>query len=641
MRLRWLCLLVGLLSVAQLATAAPTVDAGPAKTVNLPCSTCPIELTLFGHVTDTLAWTASWSYTGPSGAVFSASWSPVTSVTFVNTGTYTFTLSANDGGSPVTASATITVNPASAQTAFYVLPTSTAGSPAGTATHPWTSLLDNDADYGTKWSTIMTALATSDVIVYLAGVAPDGVTQEVLSPTAAGSGLVINRACISGGYCTSGADTTQPHHLTIDGMSLYSTSNSAPVWVPNPTTTRLQVSCVAGCNMALGWGDSQMRSHITVRGIEVSGLGNANANARTILMGSFLTFEYIYMHDIGGPDGPTMLLDTAVLGTCVFQGDGHDITLRHNHIVNGFGEGIYLGGNYNFAADGGCVTGPNSGDNNFDILVENNTLTDTGSGGGQGDGIDIKSGVYNVTVRLNDVGPTHAIFASPCYGGDGIVSVAKMPNSTHDSNYVIENNRLHDGGCAASGGESNGMSLSDLGVLVVRNNVITNFPGRGIILWNRDVSTPRNYTTRFYHNTIAKSGQEGINTTFLSDTPVLRNNLMMGNTGGSLNSDTTPDSDYNVLSSASLVTEGSHSVVHASTSDVVVNYAGNDFHLVSTSVAKDAGVNLGTLSNVGAAVEAVAVDVASVSRPQGSGYDVGAYEFVTGAAVSAQVRVIR
>jgi len=64
----------------------------------------------------------------------------------------------------VTSSATITVNSASSQTAFYVDPTYTGSTQNGSASAPWKSLLDSDSDYTAKWSTITTALASTDVM---------------------------------------------------------------------------------------------------------------------------------------------------------------------------------------------------------------------------------------------------------------------------------------------------------------------------------------------------------------------------------------------------------------------------------------------------------------------------------------------
>jgi hypothetical protein len=67
---------------------------------------------------------------------------------------------------------------------------------------------------------------------------------------------------------------------------------------------------------------------------------------------------------------------------------------------------------------------------------------------------------------------------------------------------------------------------------------------------------------------------------------------------------------------------------------VFVNRAGSDFHLTSTSPAKDAGVtvlpNNSFTSNLGTTPR----DKDGVSRPQGTAFDMGAYEFFLGSGAT-------
>jgi hypothetical protein len=53
----------------------------------------------------------------------------------------------------------------------------------------------------------------------------------------------------------------------------------------------------------------------------------------------------------------------------------------------------------------------------------------------------------------------------------------------------------------------------------------------------------------------------------------------------------------------------------------LLNPSSNDFHLTTGSPAIDAGVTT-----------AVTIDYDGNSRPQGSAYDIGAYEFLSGSA---------
>jgi hypothetical protein len=56
-----------------------------------------------------------------------------------------------------------------------------------------------------------------------------------------------------------------------------------------------------------------------------------------------------------------------------------------------------------------------------------------------------------------------------------------------------------------------------------------------------------------------------------------------------------------------------------------VNLAGNDYHLLATSTAAiDRGISPSYLTSV------YTTDKDGVTRPQGSAWDIGAYEFTTG-----------
>jgi hypothetical protein len=54
----------------------------------------------------------------------------------------------------------------------------------------------------------------------------------------------------------------------------------------------------------------------------------------------------------------------------------------------------------------------------------------------------------------------------------------------------------------------------------------------------------------------------------------------------------------------------------AATADMFVNASGGDFHLAPGAAAIDAGVDVG-----------IAEDLEGTPRPQGGGFDMGAYEY--------------
>jgi len=615
---------------AEASGSAPTVSAGPAKTLNFPAK----DLSLFGQATDpendplTVSWTMT---SGPAAVTFSNAQALTTTVTFTTTGTYTFQLSVNDGTSNVTSNVTVTVNPASSQTAFYVDPTYTGATQNGSAANPWKSLTDSDSDYSTKWSAIRSALASNDVIIYFsARTAGSDTSEQFLMSN--GARLFIDRGCRAGtANCTSGADTTGSHRLTLDGMSKYNTNDATPNWADYAGTKKFKVNCANTCgSMGMGWDDDNQRDYVTIRGFEVTGPGS-----RIRWGGNYSYFEYMWVHDVSAIGATVQTNQPVGDGNCANLGIDHDVTIRNNVIQKGIGEGIYIAGNYNLAADGGCQTGPNGGDNNYDILIEGNTLTDTGFNGDQGDGIDLKAGLYNVTVRGNTISYTHSGTSPNCSGGDGIGTLGQMNLSTHESNYLIENNVIHHGGCVINGSSdsSNGITIGATQGAVIRNNVIYAMPGIGIVAWTRDTGQTRNnLRIRIYNNTIYSATLGGIGFSDFSDGPVLRNNLIFNNPGGSIGGSVPSiNSDYNFLApSGSSLTEGSHSVVQSSVSGIAVNPAGGDFHLLSTSPAKDKGVDLSMLGNLALGTTAFTWDFDKVTRPQGVSWDIGAYEYPSG-----------
>jgi predicted outer membrane repeat protein len=556
------------------------VDAGPAKVLALPAT----DLTLFGHATApaneplTVQWTQA---SGPTTVGFSAPKALATTVTFTTSGLYVFQLTASDGTATVTRTVLVTVTPATSQTAFYVDPTFT-GRGTGTAQAPWTSLADGNPHQAVQWATINRALAHGPVIIYFSARQAGADTPEELV-----------------GSVRVGRTDTSSHRLTLDGMSQYNTNDTRPSWIAYSGSSKMRIRVTKGCCFSIGWDDDVQRDYITIRGFEVTGSG-----ARIRWGGSYSVLEYIWSHDVTDV-GATVQFNAAVTDypDCHDLGKAQDITVRNNLIERGIGEGIYIAGTYTFTRYGGC---PSYGNTHRDILIENNTIRAPGAHGGQGDGIDLKGGLLHVTVRNNVIQNAFVPETGPGNGGDGIVAEGVFPPA--QSQYLFEGNRIFDGtGYGIIVGAPNG--------IVIRNNVVYN-NGGGIYAAGDPTLPAANVA--IYNNTVYRGGV-GIGETHGIK---LRNNLLLG-TGRQIwgYNATGIDSDYNLFApTGSAFAEGPHSIVHPSTTGIVVNLATGDFHLVPASPARAAGADLSATG--------FGTDVDGLVRPQGLIWDIGAYAFV-------------
>ncbi|MFB3882371.1 MAG: right-handed parallel beta-helix repeat-containing protein [Armatimonadota bacterium] len=491
--------------------------------------------------------------------------------------------------------------PASSQRAFYVDP-DCAGGGDGSASRPWTAL--GTSPTNAQWTAINEALAQGPVIVYFSA-------REAGSDTAEETIAQVN-------VLRSDKSTNR---LTIDGMSKYNADDANPTWVGYAGPCKMRVRITGNEWFSIGVTSSHRpyqypMNHVTVRGFEATGIA-----ARVVLAGSYVVMEHFYIHDTT-KDGATLQFDSSVdsdgtelAGRCT------DITFRNNLIERVIGEGIYFGGNYRRRSDGGV---PEYGNTSANILLEGNTIRDAGLNGGQGDGLDLKTGLRNVAIRGNVVERCHP------YGTAGITIDGVFGDVR--SNYLLEGNRISGSADAIEIGGQNGA--------IIRNNVlhdnllgikVAGQPDIGVA--NRDV--------QIYNNTVYWNETIGI-TVSDTDGVMVKNNLVFDNNcrwrpneGGGPRvaqieiSDTCAHalSDYNLLSAPAPGFEGAHSVI---VSDVdgewlsdgdglAMNLALRDLHLAPGSRAIDKGEDLSATG--------FASDFDGVSRPQGRGWDIGAYEW--------------
>jgi parallel beta-helix repeat protein len=584
----------GALDAGNPNAIAVNIDADPVLT--FPAK----DLSLFGEAPSARFVTLEprWiTVSGPAPVSFSAPWALATTASFSAPGTYVLRLTVVDGGSSGQRDITVTVNPASSQTAFYVDP-SFAGLGDGSATSPWTNLPDDES--GPEWTSVNAALGSGPVIIYFpARQAGADQSQEL------NTAIFVHRT------------DTGSHRLTLDGMSKYNTNVANPSWADYSGSSRFRVNMTSSyaCCFSIGWtGPSDggaKQHHVTMRGFEVTGRG-----ARITWGGDHDVLEHIWSHDVTDL-GATVQFDGAVTyyPECRDVGRSHDITIRGNVIERGIGEGIYIAGTYTSTVYGGC---PSYGNTHWNILVEGNVVRDPGWNGDEGDGMDLKGGLQNVTVRGN-------VFANMHNAGEGGAIPSEGAFGMAPTNYLFEGNTMSGGaGSPDATSFSGGIVAAGQNGIIIRNNLIYGTPGACGIYLDGEGGFPI-LDAVVYNNTLYGNAA-GI-CFFETHGATLRNNLLVGNGNGTdpqmgFGSSDGLDSDYNLLApTGSGFAEGAHSITPSSTAGIFASPSSGDFRLVLGSPAVDRGEDL---SSTG-----FAVDSAGVSRPQGAGWDIGAYELVS------------
>ena len=211
-------------------------------------------------------------------------------------------------------------------------------------------------------------------------------------------------------------------------------------------------------------------------------------------------------------------------------------------------------------------------------------------------------------------------------GGDGIIS-----------NALVENNIIYNNGLAGGSGiNCDGVKNSRF-----QNNLLYNNHASGISLYQTDASGPSVNDT-VVNNTIleASDARWCINIKSGSTGTILQNNILYNyhSWHGSIDLDSASlpglASDYNIVMDrltpddntvmtlavwSASTGQDTHSLVAVPT-QLFVNTTANDYHLFDTCVAVDRGTSK----------DAPATDIEGTPRPQGKGWDIGAYEAVTG-----------
>jgi parallel beta-helix repeat protein len=262
-----------------------------------------------------------------------------------------------------------------------------------------------------------------------------------------------------------------------------------------------------------------------------------------------------------------------------------------------------------------------------DVLIENNVMTRSVDE----HGIYVSNSADRPVIRNNTVwgnsGNGIHMNGDASLGGDGIISGA-----------LVENNVIYDNGFPAGGSGINGDGVQSS---VFRNNLLYDNHASGISLYRIDGGGPSTNNV-VVNNTVvmASNGRWALNIQSGSTGNQVFNNVLLNlhSFRGSIDisADSLPGfvSDYNVVMNRFTTNGGStvqtlaqwrsatgqdaHSVV-ATPDQVFANFAGGDYRPKAGGPAVDAGT----------ATQAPTRDLAGTARPQGAGFDIGAYERTT------------
>ena len=274
-----------------------------------------------------------------------------------------------------------------------------------------------------------------------------------------------------------------------------------------------------------------------------------------------------------------------------------------------------------------------------DIIIENNIC----SYSVQQHGIYVSNSGDRPIVRDNECygnkGCGIQLNADVSQGGDGIIS-----------NAIINGNILHDNG---TGGGS-AINLDGVQNSVIYNNLIYNNHATGIALFMID-GAEGSKNNKVYNNTIINPADSRwtmlINSGSTEDT--LYNNIFINhhNFRGSISVDassiTNFFSDYNIIVDRLSSDDGEsnmsiadwqklgydlHSRLAAPEDQLFVNSGSGDFHLITGSQAINTGTPLVSYL--------VSDDITGIHRPQGDGFEIGAYEYSPATGIEKEKTVI-
>jgi hypothetical protein len=341
----------------------------------------------------------------------------------------------------------------------------------------------------------------------------------------------------------------------------------------------------------------------------------------------------------GGTDGAIYVNKASYLDIEGFEIANGDSTFAAGVFVYGTGTNHLIFRNlniHNFYSGGFEIVplewNPANGDRVDNVIIDGCTIHDVGVGPDPGSYNEMISliGVTNYEIKNNTLYNSDKEGINPKLGSsngkihdnvvhDILIGIYPDSASVAQGNIEIYNNKTYNnsyGGIilAAEG------SHNDLTNVNVYNNIIYG-NGRGFIVENYNF----NISFNFYNNTLYNNSADGADIAIYNSAAKTKgnifNNIISAANGESLIyfSESQPNVtvDHNLFYSTGSYTASTLGTNSIKANPLFVSPSSGDFHLQSTSPA----------INVGATAGAPSIDFASAARPQGSGIDVGAYEY--------------
>jgi hypothetical protein len=311
------------------------------------------------------------------------------------------------------------------------------------------------------------------------------------------------------------------------------------------------------------------------------------------------------------------IVDSARAGIYVHTSD--NIVIEHNYTYSTAKSGVGIWSSSNVIVDGNDIElmcnpielcseeNISIAQGSHEVEVRNNHVhdgPDIPSGFPGGEGINVKDGSYNVRIYNNVVHDLQKL----AFGVDA------WQHYTHDVEYfgnVAYNCKYGIVISSERGGQVENVN--------VYNNISYNNTRAGLAIphWSGTTDGLKK-NVQFINNTSYNNGYGFLNQSSLSENVVVRNNIFSQN-----------GTNISIVSGAVAQTTVDHNLFHGAGGSggddpvigdpLFVNASGADFHLQIDSPAIDAGSSL----------NAPNTDFDGIPRPQGAGYDIGAYEYAS------------